>query len=129
MRHELVYAILPNIADRLDVDRATYKKLLEKIPILVEKCISQFGISDIRVPFSERRGYVMTIPASKKKQLPLDAFQPVQRGKFVHFTTKELASLNNRIQETFIAIVKQSESILETFSASLNCSEAISLIS
>lgn len=115
---QIAHSIRPSLNGMLDVARKTYHEADSDIQLLVEEYRQTFEMPNLRLLYSAKRGFYLSLGAgssmmSERPTLPRVFLQvSKQRGK-LSFSSEELISLNNKHRESFNEIVLLTNRILE----------------
>ncbi|TMW68241.1 hypothetical protein Poli38472_005709 [Pythium oligandrum] len=105
------FAVRAGIDGMLDVARRTYLDTIEKIHELVHKFKGSMEVP-VRLSYSSRRGYHLVLPCNAK-DIPSLIVERVPTKKAIYCSTKELKSLNGRLEEALMAVYKLSNNVIQ----------------
>ena len=97
-RHQECFALEDNGQGILHMLRKSFLKNVDDIFRQADECAEAFGMN-VTVRYSSVRGYYLAVPATFAAELPADFIHPAKNGRFIVFTTREIASLNTRAQD------------------------------
>ncbi|RKO98133.1 hypothetical protein CAUPRSCDRAFT_1605, partial [Caulochytrium protostelioides] len=112
MRNQRCYCVKTGCNGLLDVARQTYRETSSDVYELVEQYNARYSRSFKIAYTSSMRFYLTDAEASSAADLPDEFINCVQKGKQLTFTTLELLSLNNRLNESLTEVYLLSDSLI-----------------
>lgn len=136
LRNQRCYAVRANHSELLDIARQTYKETTDDAYELVGSYASQFDLP-MKISYNTNRNFHIVLHQDQITQdLPSEFINISRKKKNVTFTTLQLMSINDRIQESLTEIILMSNKIITSLTEHIRStiysfyklSEAISLL-
>ena len=112
---ECLFAVKPKVCSFLDVTRQTLGDSNNDMDRLVAGYVDTHALTDLKLVYTDRRGYHLTLPASQRDVVEKnDLFIRIasQAKKTVACSTEQLVQLNNRCKEMISQILLSTEECL-----------------
>ena len=108
---ECLFAVRPKVCSFLDVTRQTLGDSTRDMDSLVASYADSLGLTDMKLVYTERRGYHLTLPASQREIVERNGFIRIasHAKRTVACSTEQLAQLNNRCKEMIGQILMSTE--------------------
>ena len=112
---EALFAVKSGVSSFLDVTRTTLDESTMDMHRLVASYSESLGLTDLRLDYTDRRGYHFKLPASQKHIAEANGFIRIasQAKKTVACSTEQLAQLNSRCKDMISQILLSTEAELE----------------
>ena len=111
---ECLFAVKSKVCSFLDVTRTTLIESAADMENIIAAYSDTYGITDIRLVYSDRRGYHLKLPASQRHIAEANGFIRIasQAKKTVACTTEQLGQLNLRCKDMIGQILISTEAEL-----------------
>eukprot|EP00941_MAST-03F_sp_MAST-3F-sp1_P003722 g3722.t1 len=120
LQMQAVFSVKQNIDDDLDVERECFSGICTEIEELVNRKREEWDLPDAILHHTAGRGYVLKISLEFEDALPTtELLQAVRKGKWIHWTIRELLSLNSQLQRSLKRIYLRTDRVVELLKESL----------
>ena len=112
---ECLFAVRPKVCSFLDVTRQTLHESIHDMEELAVHYADELGLTDLKLVWTERRGYHLTLPVGQKEIVQGAGFIQIssQSKKTVACSTEQLAQFSMRAKEMIQQILVSTEAQLE----------------
>ena len=111
---ECIFAVKEKVCSFLDVTRQTLHDSTADMDALVASYTEKLALTDLKLAYTDRRGYHLTLPAGQRSVVEKNGFIRIASNakRTVACSTEQLAQLSTRCKDMITQILVSTEKVL-----------------